>query len=162
MELFTKLGAAVFTLLLSLPALAYQTLKRALEWTPPGLAPGKAGVVVVTYQWPGGGSGGTVTAPTGALARQVPVQTAQVFFADTDAQAVVTHNKGLGNSFPAQLYPIVVISKSLGGGSDTSFFTNFTIGKTNTNSITINKPVGTGTGGTYDVALIFGDGPWSK
>ncbi len=162
MELITKLGAAVIALLLSLPALAYEKLVQALHWTPPGLIPGEAGVVVVTYTWPNGPSGGTVTAPTGAQAKQVPVQTAQVFFADTDAQAVVTHNKNLGASFPSQLYPIVVITKSLGGGSDTSFLTNFTIGKTNTNSITINKPVGTGTGGTYDVAMIFGDGPWAK
>ena len=60
------------------------------------------------------------------------------------------------------LFPIVVITKSLGGGSDSSFATGFTVGKS-TLSITINKlSIGTGSGGTYDVSVIRPMGPWLK
>ena len=45
--------------------------------------------------------------------------------------------------------------KVLGGGSDSSFATNFTFGLTgNTNSITITKnSIGTGSGGTYQLTM---------
>lgn len=111
------------------------------------------GVVVVTYTSPFSGQGGIV-APTANQASALPAQTAQVFFADTDTQAVITHNWGLPASFPSYLFPEVFFVKSLGGGSDSSFNTGFTFGLTNTNSITMNKlSVGTGSGGTYNVYM---------
>lgn len=174
MELKLIFGAALLVLLFLLPALVPCNFTRYLfgDWAPKrrpwrarirDLVVSELGVVVVTYTWPNGPLGGTITPPTGAQANQAPVQTAQVFFADTDTQAVVIHNSQMPASFPSQLYPLVLMTKSLGGASDSSFATNFTIGKTNTNSITINKiGVGTGSGGTYDVAMFFGDGPWQK
>ena len=164
MQYLTKLGAALLALLASLPALAYETLKAAANWTPPGLIPGEAGVVVVTYTWPGVGLGGgpTVTAPTAALAKQVPIQTAQVFFADTDTEAIIVHNKGLPASFPAQLFPIIVVTKALGAATDGSFGTSFTFGKANTKQVYMSKISAVGSGGTYNVALFFGEGPWMK
>lgn len=149
--------ALVALLLSALPALVYkchwQEIRRAMR-NPLSmldeLLMGEAGVVVVTYAFPVSG----VTAPTAVQASQVPTQTAQVFFADTDTQAVVTHNWGLPASFPGFLFPECIMTKSLGGGSDSSFATGFTFGLTNTNSITINKlSIGTGSGGTYNLVL---------
>jgi hypothetical protein len=172
MQLYVFIGAALMALLaMLLPALAHRQHWSVIreDWRYPlrlalGVLNEDLGVAI-TYCWPGNGGGGVggATPPTAVAAAQVPVQTAQVFFADTDTQAVVVHNKGLQASFPAFLYPVVVITKSLGGAVDTSFATNFTIGKALTNSVTINKlSIGPGSGGTYDVALIFGQGPWLK
>lgn len=164
MQNVLKLGAALWVLLASLPALAYETLKAAWNWTPPGLIPGEAGVVGIVYTWPGSGTSalGGATPPTAVEASQFPVQTAQVFFADTDTEAIIVHNKGLQRSFPAYLYPIIVVTKQLGAATDGSFATSFTFGKANTNQVYMSKISAVGSGGTYDVALFFGDGPWMK
>jgi hypothetical protein len=115
--------------------------------------PGEAGVVVVTYCTPILGAP-TTTAITASQAAQVPEQQAQIFWADTDTQAIFVHNWGLPNSFPTWLWPQCLIVKSLGGASDSSFATNFTFGLTNTNSVAITKVgIGTGQGGTYNVWL---------
>lgn len=160
MEQLVTFGAVLLLsfLALALPALAHKEHWKLIrrEWRAPlrilcGVWEEELGVVVISYLFPTGGN--NTTPPTAAQAAQVPTQTAQVFFADTDAQAVIVHNMQLGASAPFFLFPEVIITKSLGGASDTSFFTNFTFGLTNTNSITINKPVGTGTGGTYNVVI---------
>jgi hypothetical protein len=155
-----RFGAALVALM-ALPALAYkhslQFWKAIQSWAPPGLIPGEAGVVVVTYA--NRGFAISTTALTASQASQIPTQSAQVFFADTDAQAVIVHNWGLPNSYPAWLLPQIFFTKSLGGGSDSSFVSGFTFGLTNTNSVTMNKlSLGTGSGGTYNVFLRRGDG----
>ncbi len=112
----------------------------------------QTGVVAITYLYPTGNN--SATAPTALQASQTITQTGQVFFADTDAQAVVVHNWGLAASSPFFLFPFIWMVKALGGASDSSFATAFTFGFTNTNSVTINKlNVGTGSGGTYDFWL---------
>ncbi len=105
------------------------------------------------------------TAPTAAQiqASQVPTQNAQIFWADADGAVVVTHNWGaaglLGVTNAQMLAAAAFIQaglvKVLGGGSDSSFATNFTFGLTaNTNTITITKnSIGTGSGGTYQLTM---------
>jgi hypothetical protein len=151
---FSKYLAALLAVLVQLSARAAETLKDLRNWTPPGLIPGEAGVVVVTYCHPKLGAP-TTTAPTANQAQEMPELAAQVFFADAaDVLAVIVHNWGLPASFPTWLWPQVFVAKSLGGASDTSFATNFTFGLTNTNSVAMNKlSVGVGSGGTYNVYL---------
>jgi hypothetical protein len=157
----TYFGAALLAVLaLALPALAHKQHWEVIreDWKRPlrlviGVLQDELGVVVVTYCHPLLGAP-TTTAPTAAQASQMNELAAQVFFADTDTQAVITHNMGLPNSFPTWLWPQVFFNKSLGGGSDSSFATNFTFGLTNTNSVTMNKiGIGTGQGGTYNVYI---------
>jgi hypothetical protein len=156
MNVQTMFGAALMLALMIslLPALEpiRKLLRDARNWTPPGLIPGEAGVVVVTYCNPIQGAP-TVTAPTAAQAAQIPEQQAQIFWADGDSQAVFQHNWGLPNSFPTWLWPQVIFEKSLGSSTDT-FRPLFTFGLTNTNSVTINKmSTIVGSGGTYNVYL---------
>lgn len=170
MQLFTFIGAVLLALLaLSLPALAHKQHWNVIreDWRDPlarlfGVLHEELGVSIV-YTWPGSGSGGAggATPPTHAQANLVPVQTAQVFMADADTEAIIVHNRGLQSSFPGWLYPIIVLTKALGASTDTSFATQFTFGKANTNQVYMTKPAGA-LGGTYDVALFFGDGPWQK
>jgi hypothetical protein len=166
MELLTYLGAALLAVLaLALPALAHKQHWAVIreDWRRPLrlmllVLHEDLGVVVVTYCHPILGAP-TTTAPTAAQAAQMNELAAQVFFADGDTQAVITHSMGLPNSFPTWLWPQVFFNKSLGGGSDSSFATNFTFGLTNTNSVTMNKiGIGTGQGGTYNVYIRK---PWS-
>lgn len=114
------------------------------------------GVVAITYtsffpNW------GTSTPPTAAQASQLMEQTAEVFFADGDAQAVVIHNWGSlpgAQSWASFLHPQVWMYLALGGASPSSFGTGFSFGLSLTNSITINKlSLGAGSGGTYNVIL---------
>jgi hypothetical protein len=158
-------GAVLFGLLASLPALAQKQHWRIVRtfWKTGTLncirafATEEWGVVVVTYC--NRGFAISVTPLTQSQAAQVPTQAAQVFFADTDTQAVFVHNWGLPNSYPNWLLPQIFFDKSLGAATDSSFRTNFTFGLTNTNSVTMNKiGVGTGSGGTYNVYLRRGDG----
>ncbi len=158
MNLIQLFGAVLLALAIASPALVRNDFSRFMfgDWKPKPWRSALAnfwvdqtGVVAITYLFPTGNN--NATPPTAAQAAQVPTQTAQVFFADTDAQAVVVHNWGLQASAPFFLFPEVWMIKSLGGASDSSFGTNFTFGLTNTNSVTINKiNVGTGSGGTYN------------
>jgi hypothetical protein len=156
MNVQTMFGAALMLALMIslLPALEplLNFWRKVKNWTPPGLIPGEAGVVVVTYCNQIQGAP-TIVPPTAAQAAQMPEQQAQIFFADGDAQAVFQHNWGLPNSYPTWLWPQVFFEKSLGGATDT-FRSLFTYGLTNTNSVTINKVSGgVGSGGTYNVYL---------
>ena len=173
MELFglTYLGAALLALLVMLPALDKLNFKPFGEFQPKRWSRGtlwdlihsELGVTIV-YCWPGAGNGATggATPPTAVQASQSPVQSAQVFFADGDTEAIIVHNKGLQKSFPAFLYPMILVDKALGAGADNSFRTQFTFGRANTNQVYMTKAAGAGTGGTYTVWMIFGDGPWLK
>ena len=159
---FSYTGVALLLALLvsALPALVHRQHLFVIreDWRHPlrlafGVLQETLGVVVVTYSNPLQGAP-TTTAPTGSQAALMPEIAAQVFFADTDAQAVIVHNWGYAVSAPGFLDPQVFFNKSLGGASDSSFATNFTFGLTNTNSVTMNKiGVGTGSGGTYNVYL---------
>lgn len=115
--------------------------------------------VTITYTSVFTGNG-SATAPTAIQASALLVQTAEVFFADADATATITHNWGSVTSFPppaswaAFLLPYLSYYKLLGGASDASFATEFTFGISNTNSITMNKiGNGTGSGGTWAVIM---------
>jgi len=167
MQLFNGFftGAALLlALLVMLPALGLTNFKPWGDWQPKrggwrsvmwDLVHSELGVVVVTYCHPVLGNAGTTTAPTAAQASSIPELAAQVFFADTDAQAVITHNWGLAPTFANWLWPQIFFNKALGGASDSSFATNFTFGISNTNSVTMNKlnTLGTGSGGTYNVYI---------
>ena len=171
MQLAAQYGAWLLlaVLALALPALSHKYHRQVIreDWRRPlrlllGLLESELGVVVVTYTWPILTTGTTTVAPTASQMASVPVLTAQVFFADTDTIATVVHNWGLPGSFNTAGFPIVIMTKSLGGASDSSFATNFTIGLS-TNSVTINKiGLGTGQGGTYFVTLLRTSGPWLK
>ena len=126
--------------------------RRRMAFTWRGFWADQEGVVAITYLYPTGNN--SSTPPTAVQASQNIGQSGQVFFADTDTQAVIVHNWGLPASAPFFLFPFIWLAKALGGASDSSFATNFTFGFTNTNSITINKlSIGTGSGGTYDFWL---------
>lgn len=159
MQLFIYLGVALVALLVVLlPALAHKEHRNLIreEWRSPlrllfGVLTEELGVVVVTYCHPVLGAP-TTTAPTGAQAAQIQELTAQVFFADADTAAVITHNWGLPNSFPTWLWPQCFIAKVLGASGDV--FQAFTFGLTNTNSVTVTKGNTTaGGGGTYNVYI---------
>ena len=146
-------GAALLTVLLSLPALVCNKLKTVLEWTPPGLMPGQAGVVTVTYCWPGGATGNTTTAPTAAAASGVTEQIAKVAMADADTSAIFVHNWGLPASSPTFLFPICSYCQdTIGVGPGTDLAT-LTFDLTNTNQVTIAKVNALGSGGTFRVFL---------
>lgn len=154
--------SAVLLALLTAPALIQQThwkvvrefyaTRHVFRLLMRNLLTEELGVVAITYcsifrQT------GTSTPPTATEASQLPTQTALVFWADTDVEAVVIHNWGLWASFPAFLFPEVWMHKAL-GGVDCSFATNFTFGISNTNQVTITKnSVGPGSGGTYRVYM---------
>ncbi len=158
MNLILFLGAALVALAL-LPALvprfdflrwAFGDLKPR-RWSLLNFWADQTGVVVITYLYPTGNN--NATPPTAVQASQCIEQTAIVFFADADTQAVVVHNWGLAASAPFFGFPMVWMIKTLGGATD-SFATAFTFGLTITNSVTINKVVGAaGSGGTYLVNL---------
>lgn len=140
---FTKLGAALLALLASLPALALKHLQALRDWTPPGLIPGEAGVVVVQYFIRGGGVAinGSATGPTAAQANQVMKQTARITMAAADVQAAFTHNWGLDNSSPTFYEPEILVWQQ----SDmTSYAPSLTFDVANTNVVLINKNTSVG------------------
>ena len=109
--------------------------------------------VTITYLSKFGGNG-TSTAPTAIEANFLPIQTAQVFVADSDTEVQLVHNWGgaLGPSFTSFGFPVVIINKLLGTGA--SFRTDWTIGLANSNKVFLTKPVGS-FGGTFLVTLFL-------
>jgi hypothetical protein len=170
----TYFGALLVAVLaLALPALANRQHWRLISeaWRTPlrlalGLLQEELGVSVLytsNIPLPPGSavtaftSGATAPTVAQVTGSQVPAQQAQIFWADSDATGqVITHNwgaAGLLNSTQAINLQVWHI-KLLGGGSDSSFATQFTYGLTNTNSITMTKiGNGTGSGGTYNVYM---------
>ena len=115
---------------------------------------GVAGVVV-TYCWPVQG----IVGPTQAQASQVSIQTALVQLLDGDTQALFTHNWGSSNgllaaSFPSFLFPIIICEQVLQGNAVATLQVSLTFSVANTNVVVINKATGTGSGGTFIVALL--------
>lgn len=154
MNYILKLGAALVALLASLPALAIEGFISVMA--PPvrrrGRLSSEAGVAIL-YTSPGIGTA-SATPPTAAQAHQLPTQTAQVTFADGDAQAVIVTNWGLPASFPSYGFPEIAAYWLSQTASPSSFQTALTFGISNTNSVTVNKTnVGTGSGGVLQVIL---------
>jgi hypothetical protein len=112
------------------------------------------GVVSVLYFVRGNGVliNGSATPPTAGQASVVHKQRAQVIMADSDTQALFTHNFGLDISAPTYLDPTIIVTAQLLNAGGT-FLTGFTFDVTNTNVVKINKLNALGSGGTFIVEL---------
>lgn len=112
--------------------------------------------VSVNYYVRGGQTAinGSATPPTAAQAFQVQMQKAVINFADSDVQALFTHNWGLDISSPTYFDPEAWIE---GYGSPAqvaaTYMPLFTFDFANTNVVKINKLNFLGTGGTYLATL---------
>ncbi len=107
---------------------------------------------------------GSATPPTATQASQVVLQKAAVSFADTDTQALFTHNWGLDVSSPTYFDPEVLGIAILGPAQPAqSYLPAFTFDFSNTNVLKINKLSFLGTGGTYLLSIRkgFGGGPYA-
>jgi len=108
--------------------------------------------VTVTYNVRGGVSTvvASTTAPTAAQAAQVQKQSATVVFgADSDTQAVFTHNWGLDVSAPGYLEPEILYYRT----SLPATFADVTFDITSTNVVKINKANAAGSAQTLVVVL---------
>jgi hypothetical protein len=114
----------------------------------------ESGTVAVAYYIAGGGItiNGSATPPTAIQALQVVMQKAVISMADTDTQALFTHNWGLGTSAPTYFDPEIFYYAQLTNASGT-FLTAFTFDVTNTNVVKCNKLGILGTGGSFVVTL---------
>ncbi len=112
MQYLRKLGAALWALLASLPALVMQQFQALRDWTPPGLIPGEVGAVTVNYFVRGGGVviNNSATPPTQTQAQQVMKQSAVCVFGTVDdVLALFTHNWGLDNSAAPWYEPEILV-----------------------------------------------------
>lgn len=119
--------------------------------------------VSVLYYVRGGGVTilGSATPPTAIQANQVNLQKAVVSFADSDTQALFTHNWGLDASAPGYFDPEVLGVQVLGPAQAAqSYLPAFTFDLSNTNVVKINKLNFLGTGGTYLFGLRRVAGPY--
>jgi hypothetical protein len=159
------IGAVLAALLvLALPALAIQFKhgRDVLSFMRPkggflwDLAASELGVATVTYLSKFTGYN-TTTPPTAPQAAQLTTQVAQIFWADTDTEAIVIHNWGfaLGPSFASFFNPMPVLAKALGQGAafNASYAANITFGWTNSLQFYLEKPAGA-PGGTFILYLI--------
>jgi hypothetical protein len=120
--------------------------------------------MAVTVNYFARGSGilinGSTTAPTNVQSTALEEMVVQVILADTDTQALLTHNWGFDASAPTYfdspqiLYPWNQGPAQAAG----TFLTNFSFDITNTNVVKMNKLNALGTGGTFMVTLRR---PWS-
>jgi len=122
--------------------------------------------VTVSYFIRGGGVliNGSVTPPTKTQAQAVYVQKAQINFADSDTQALFTHNWGLDASAPTYFDP-EILGPAVVGPAQTgqTWLPAFTFDFSNTNVLIVNKLNATGTGGTYIFGIRRGSvqgAPW--
>ncbi len=127
---------------------------RPLAWREmwAGLAD-ERGAVAVTYFLRNGNGlliNGAATPPTAIQASGVYVQKALISFADTDTQALFTHNWGLDVSAPTYFDPEILGIVQVGPAqAGQTWMPCFTFDLTNTNVVKINKLNFLGTGGTY-------------
>lgn len=104
---------------------------------------------------------GSATPPTAAQASQIPTQKALVSMADSDTQALFTHNWGLDVSSPTYLDPEILSVVGYGPAQVAqTYLPAFTFDFSNTNVLKMNKLSFLGTGGTYLIALRKPLGPW--
>jgi len=129
--------------------------------------------VTVTYYGrsgiPGGPTliNGSTTGPTSIQATQLPILKVLVTFsADTDVQALVTHNWGLDASAVNYWDPVVFLMGGQNLGANSSLAPNFSMDWSNTNVLKINKFSFVGTNGSYffclqnSAAKLASAGPW--
>ncbi len=112
--------------------------------------------VSVSYYIRGGQTAinGSATAPTAAQAFQVQMQKAVISFADSDVQALFTHNWGLDASSPTYFDPEAwIVQFGAPAQAAATYFPCFTFDFANTNVVKINKLNFLGTGGTYLATL---------
>lgn len=115
------------------------------------------GAVTVTYYARSGIPGGNVlingstTVPTSIQASNLPLLRALVQFgADTDVQALITHNWGLDASAVTYFDPEVLLGGCVNSlGVNTSLQPNFSFDFTNTNVVKVNKASFVGTNCNY-------------
>ncbi len=114
----------------------------------------ETGTVAVAYYIQGAGVliNGSATAPTAQQAQQVVMQKAVISMADTDTQALFTHNWGLATSDPTYFNPEIFYYAQLTNSGGTSL-TGLTFDVTNTNVVKVNKVNFLGTGGSFVVTL---------
>jgi hypothetical protein len=112
--------------------------------------------VTVTYFARSGVPGGPVlingstTNPTAIQASQLPILKVLVTFAaDTDVQALITHNWGLDKSSVTYFDPEVFLMGGQNLGANSSLQPNFSMDWTNTNVLKVNKFSFVGTNGSY-------------
>jgi hypothetical protein len=82
------------------------------------------------------------------------MQTALVALGDAETFALFTHNWGLGNSFPAFLFPFISYRQSDIGTGPSTQLGNLTFVISNTNVVGIQKLAGVGSGGSFIVTLM--------
>jgi hypothetical protein len=93
---------------------------------------------------------GSSTPPTAIQASGCQTQLALISFADSDTQALFTHNMGLDASAPSYLEPPVEGYGVYGPAQAAqTYMPAFTFDFSNTNVLKINKLNFLGTGGTY-------------
>lgn len=115
------------------------------------------GAVTVTYYARSGVPGGPVlingstTAPTAIQASQIPMMKVLInFAADTDVQALITHNWGLDKSSPTYFDPEIFLMGLVNSiGVNNSYQASFSLDFTNTNVLKVNKQSFVGTNGQY-------------
>lgn len=96
---------------------------------------------------------GSTTAPTATQASQLQKQSVIAQFgADTDVQALITHNWGLDASAPTYLEPEIFVVAQTTVANNT-VLPNFTFDLSNTNVVKMNKLSSGGTAGNYIVTL---------
>jgi len=167
MELFTFTGVALLALLVMvLPALAHKyhwNVIRA-DWRDPlrmlfGILNEELGAVTVTYYdsaLAGPFIPGSTTPPTGAAAAGLYKQVALVVFGVTaDAQALFTHNWGMGASAGFYYDPEVLFEPI----STTTYWPLITFWRLNSNVLSVNKPASDAPT-TVLVTLRRPGGPW--
>jgi hypothetical protein len=104
---------------------------------------------------------GSSTPPTAIQAQGVYTQKAAVTFADTDTQALFTHNMGLDASAPTYFDPEILGVAVIGTAQPAqTWLPAFTFDFSSTNVLKINKLNALGTGGTYLFGLRRPGGPW--
>lgn len=101
---------------------------------------------------PGGGVliNGSATNPTAIQASNLPMMKALcVFAADTDVQALITHNWGLDASAVTYFDPEIFLMGGANLGANSSLAPNFSMDFSNTNVVKVNKFNFVGTNGSY-------------
>lgn len=115
------------------------------------------GAVSVLYYIRGGMGlliNGSATPPTAIQANQCHMQKAAISFADTDTQALFTHNWGLDVSSPTYFDPEILGIAIQGPAQPAqTYLPAFTFDFSNTNVLKVNKLSFLGTGGTYLIGI---------
>lgn len=139
---------AAFLCILALSAVVYlHPSAHQLAWLTSGLS-FLAGAVVVTYKYPTSGT----PAPTIAQALNCNELNALVTALDADTIITIVHNWQLPSGDATSLFPIVLFN--LNGDATTTLYPVWIATRTDSNTVTINKPTTVGSQGTFVVTLL--------